>query len=345
MNPRTTRFRRVRVLTGDHHLPDATKPGNTYGELDREYHEAMRAALGTLSQYEFDILSDHRRLVERMINDPPEFVLNLCDTGFRNVATLELHVPAMLELLGVPYSGATPACIALCFDKNLVRLVAESLGIPTPRELFLRHDQDLIGLEECEYPAMIKPNRADGSVGITQESVVRDASQAKSYIERLRHQLAACDVLVQEYLPGPEYGLALIGNPGSGFVELPLLQVDFSQLPADLPPILGYESKTDPSSPYWGGTEIVAADLAGEWVDHLRHDAKRLFERLQCQDYARFDYRGRADGGIVLMEVNPNPAWDPDAKLARMASFAGRGYPQVFEMILEAAQHRLAMSS
>lgn len=341
MTIQPARFRRVCVLTGDHHLPDATKPGSSYGALDLQYHEAMRAALQSLPQYEFDFLSDHGRLLERMERDPPDIVLNLCDTGFRNVATLELHVPALLELLGIPYTGATPACIALCYDKALVRLAAESLGIATPRELFVRCEDDLRALDDFEYPALIKPNRADGSIGITQDSVVSDAGQARSYVERLRCELAAADVLVQEYLPGPEYGLALIGNPACGFVNLPPLTVDFGELPADLPPILGYESKTDPSSPYWRGSKIVAADLTADVVDRLRRDARRLFQRLQCQDYARFDLRTRADGVIALMEVNPNPAWDPEAKLAHMVSFAGKDYPQVFAMILAAAQARL----
>lgn len=76
--------------------------------------------------YEFAFLNDHCQLLDRVLHDPPEFVLNLCDTGFRNIATLELHIPALLELLDIPYSGATPACIALCYDKRLVRLAAFS---------------------------------------------------------------------------------------------------------------------------------------------------------------------------------------------------------------------------
>jgi D-alanine-D-alanine ligase len=336
------RFRRVCVLTGDHRLPDSTKPGSQYGQLDLAYQKAMEASLGSLAGYDFDFLSDHEALLARLLEDPPEFVLNLCDTGFRNAATRELHVPALLELLGIPYSGATPACIALCYDKGLVRLVAESLGVATPREMLVHHDEDLDVLSDFEYPALVKPNRADGSVGITRDSVVVDAAQAAKYVERLRRELAGGDVLVQEYLPGAEYGFALIGNPGCGFTALPALEVDYSALPSELPPILGYESKTDPDSAYWRSIKLKAAQLAPEVLEAIRQSAVRLFERLQCQDYARFDLRSRADGQIALMEVNPNPAWDPDAKLARMAALAGKSYPQMFEMILEAAQARLA---
>ncbi len=206
----------------------------------------------------------------------------------------------------------------------------------------VRFDDDLHALDRFQYPALIKPNQADGSVGITQDSVVNDSEQAKSYVQRLRRELGHCDVLVQEYLSGAEYGLALIGNPGCGFAELPLLTVDFSELPTDLPPILGYESKTDPNSPYWSAAKIVAANLNTEVAGQLREHAIRLFRRLGCQDYARFDWRVRGDGALALLEVNPNPAWDADAKLAHVTRLAGQDYPQVFQMILDAAQTRLA---
>lgn len=333
--------RRVCVLTGDHQLPDATKPGSTYSELDLQYHQTMRGALGKLSGYQFDFLSDHSRLMDRMLQDPPDLVMNLCDTGFRNIATLELHIPALLEMLDIPCTGAPPAAMVLCYDKNLVRMTADSLGIPTARELFLRFDDSLESLEDFSYPALIKPNRADGSVGITQDSVVHNAGAAAAYVARLRSELEKCDVLVQEYLPGPEYGLALVGNPDAGYAELPPLKIDYSELPGDMPPILGYESKTDPTSPYWQSAKIIPADLPDPVVAQLRHDAARLFQRLQCRDYARFDWRCRADGQIALMEVNPNPAWDCDAKLACMVRFAGGEYPRVFELILKAAEARL----
>jgi D-alanine-D-alanine ligase len=70
--------------------------------------------------------------------------------------------------------------------------------------------------------------------------------------------------------------------------------------------------------------------------------AKRLFERLGCRDYGRFDFRCGADGEPRLLEVNPNPAWANDGKLAFMAGFAGIAYADMLKMILEAALHRVA---
>ena len=80
---------------------------------------------------------------------------------------------------------------------------------------------------------------------------MRDAGAARTYLDRLRRQLPGRDALVQEFLAGAEYALALIGNPESGFTVLPPLEVDYGALDPELPRILSYESKTVPESPYW----------------------------------------------------------------------------------------------
>ena len=143
--------------------------------------------------------------------------------------------------------------MAICYDKQIVRLVADALGVPVPREICLEPDQELPARADL-YPALIKPNQGDGSVGITKDAVVRSAAEAERYVAWLRRELPGRALLLQEYLPGPEYGVGLIGNPGSELEALPVLEVDFTRLPAGLAPILSLESKTLPDSPYW--TEI-----------------------------------------------------------------------------------------
>lgn len=335
------RFEHVLVLTGDHGKPDPTKHGGTYGELDRGYHLAMKQALATLDHYRFEFLSDHDRFLDQMLSQPPEFVLNLCDTGYRNVPTRELHVPAYLELLDIPYSGAPPAAMVICYDKAIVRMVAQSLGVAVPAEWFLAPEDDPRQLD-LGFPLLIKPNTADGSVGIGRDAVVHDLDAALDCLERVRARLPGQAMLLQEYLPGAEYGLGLIGNPEGGFLALPPLEVDFSALPAGLPPIQSFEAKTDPDSPYFRELRLRRADLPKQVLGRMRRDAEALFRRLQLRDYARFDFRVAADGGMRLMEVNPNPAWDPDAKFAAMTRFAGETYAKMFEWLLEATQVRLA---
>ena len=63
-------------------------------------------------------------------------MLNLCDEGYNNDAMMELHVPALLDMAGVPYSGCAPACLAICYNKSLVRSIAMALDVPVPAETY-----------------------------------------------------------------------------------------------------------------------------------------------------------------------------------------------------------------
>jgi D-alanine-D-alanine ligase len=331
------------VLTGDPRLPDLTKRGQRYNEEDHATHAAMRRALEGLNRFALEVFDDHARLLERFAGDRPDLVLNFCDTGFRNVASQELHVPALLEMQGIAYSGATPACMAVCYDKQIVRLVAEALGVPVPREIYLPPGASLDAAETL-LPALIKPNQADGSVGITKDAVVRSRAEAEAYLAWLQRELPGRAVLIQEYLPGPEYGIGLIGNPAHELIALPPLEVDYTRLPAGLAPILSFESKALPDSPYWTEIKFKPAEAAPELQAAIAAQAKRLFARLGCRDYARFDFRCAADGEPKLMEVNPNPAWAYDGKLAFMAGFAGIDYPGLLERIVDAALRRTGLA-
>lgn len=336
-------IRRITVLTGDHALPDPTKRGAQYNPEDLATHEAMKSALSGIESYDFEFASDHAAFLRRLESRPPDLVVNFCDTGFRNIPAHELHIPAHLELLGIPYTGAPPAAMVLCYDKSVVRLVAQSLGVAVPREAFIEASASLDDLPGF-YPALIKPNTADGSVGITKDAVVRNDGEARAYLGWLRQALPGQDALIQEYLPGPEYGVGLIGNPDGGLTALPPLEVDFSRLPAGLNPILSYESKALPDSPYWTEIKFKRAEIEPSIREAMVADAKKLFRRLSLRDYGRFDFRRGADGVVKLMEVNPNPAWANDGKLAFMAGFAGIEYRDMLRMILEAAIARVRLS-
>ncbi len=128
---------RIGVITGDHRLADPTKRNAQYNEEDTATHNAMKAAFQELSDYTFLFYDDHARLFDQLQRDRPDLVVNFCDTGFRNVPAQELNIPAYLEMLGIPYTGAPPSAMVICFDKAIVRLVAQSHGIPVPREFFI----------------------------------------------------------------------------------------------------------------------------------------------------------------------------------------------------------------
>ena len=332
---------RITVLTGDPNLPDASKPGNRYNPEDLDTIARMRRALRELDRFELDFVETHEGLAARFMADPPDFVLNLCDTGYRNRARFELHVVALLEMLDIPYSGANPNAMVLTTDKALVRMLAQSLDVPVPDERFFATPEAARAETAAfAYPALIKPNQTDGSLGITKDAVVRDPAAARDYLDMLAALLPGRDVLVQEYLPGSEYGLALIGNPAEGFFVPPSLVVDYSDLPEGLTPILSYESKTIPDSPYWTEIRFKPADLPEATHAAMRGHAERLFARMGCQDYARFDFRADAAGTIKLLEVNTNPAWSYDGKLAIMCGLGGLAYGEMLARIIAVARRR-----
>jgi D-alanine-D-alanine ligase len=248
----------------------------------------------------------------------------------------------MLESIGLPYTGSGPATLGACYDKGLVRAVAMTLDVPVPLETYVRPGDQGATLPSV-FPAILKPNYGDASQGITKDAVVRTTKALLDYLDKLRVEFPRRPILVQEYLTGPEYTLTLIGNPDQGLRPLPILEVDYSKLDAALPKILGYESKWEPDSAYWTQIKYVEANLPDHVAAQLVEHAARLFERLGCRDYARFDFRADGKGEIKLLEVNPNPGWCWDGKVNLMAGMAGMRYAELLRQILLAAEERLGI--
>lgn len=332
---------KVSVLLGDHRLPDAVKMNGKFNPEDMETINILKRDLEKISNYRFQYVDDHKTLLHQLMSHKTDLLLNLCDEGYNNVPTMELHIPAILEMLKIPYTGAGPGCLWLCYNKSNVRSLAASLEVDVPTETYFDPADQAANLPSY-FPALIKPNCGDSSIGITQNAVVRSAEQLINYIDYLREILPGTPLLIQEYLEGAEYSVSLIGNPDR-FEVLPILEVDYSGLPPELPRILSYESKWDPESPYWTALKYKEAEISEETHRKLIHFSMRLFERLECRDYARFDFRCNAQGIPKLLEVNPNPGWCWDGKLNLMAGFAGMDYSDLLEKILQAARDRLGI--
>jgi D-alanine-D-alanine ligase len=331
----------ITVVLGDPRLPDSVKLEGVFGQEDFVTIDRLKTALAELPEVKARFLDNHASLFADLRDRRPDFVLNLCDEGYNNDALMELHVPAMLEALNIPYSGAGPAALGLCYNKALVRAIAQTADIPVPLETYFAADDQAATIPSI-FPALIKPCLGYSSIGITKEAVVEDPVQAVAYLAELRTLLPGRPVLVQEFLTGAEYSVTLIGNPGMGLTALPVLEVDYSGLEDGLPKILGYESKWDPDSPYWTDITYREAVLDGQQQRNLIDWSATLFERLGCRDYARFDFRADQSGTIKLLEVNPNPGWCWDGKVNLMATMAGHRYADLLRMIIEAATRRVA---
>lgn len=335
--------RKITVVMGDPRLPDSVKRDGKFNEEDFHTIAMLKDALAKLEDFQFSFMDNHRNLIQKLQDSTPEFVFNLCDEGYNNHANLELHVPALLEMLNVPYSGAAPGCLSLCYDKAKVRAICAAMDLPVPLETYYNPSDQAATLPSI-FPALLKPACGDSSIGITQDAVVNDAGKLLDYINYLRETLPNVPVLIQEYLTGAEYSVGLVGNPGN-LEALPLLEVDYSQLPENLPKILSYESKWMPESPYWTQISYRMAEVDDEKRNLMIEISRQLFERLECRDYARFDFRCDAQGQPKLLEVNPNPGWCWDGKFNLMAEYANMDYSQLLQMILNAALERSGLQA
>lgn len=185
--------------------------------------------------------------------------------------------------------------------------IAQSIGIPTPRSVFIANDEDLES-HGLEYPVILKPNSTDGSFGITAKSVANNIQELESALRQVRQVFHIdCPVIVQEYLTGRDINVAILGNDnvnGEPHV-LPLTEEDYSAVPDGLPKICGFESKWDESSPYYG-IKTRMATCSKEVQEKITKWSQAMFNRIECQDYARFDWRLDSKGNPRLLEANPN---------------------------------------
>ena len=154
----------VMVLLGDPGLPDKVKNGGRFNPEDVDAVARLRAALASIEDYSFYYVENHHELIDQLRSDRPALVFNLCDEGFNNDPEMELHIPALLEMLEIKYTGAPPSCLAVCYDKSLVRALALSMNIPVPDEV--RLPAGVRAAAELPFPLFVKPARADGSFGI-----------------------------------------------------------------------------------------------------------------------------------------------------------------------------------
>jgi D-alanine-D-alanine ligase len=273
-----------------------------------------------------------------------ELVFNLCDEGFDNDARKEPHVSSILEMLGIPYTGAGPQCLAYCYDKSLVRGIAKEMGIPVPEAFFIKPEDTTFELP-FGFPVIVKPNFGDSSFGITQRSVAYTFEELLNAISEIREKFGyEKPILVEEFLPGKDLSVGIIGNAPSSYTVLPITEEDYSEIPDDLPRICGYEAKWSPDSPYWK-IKSVPANLPEETEKSIVEWCLRLFERLECRDYARLDWRLDTDGNPKLLEVNPNPGWCWDGHLAKMAKIMSLSYSEMLMFILQEAEQRLGIQA
>jgi len=244
-------------------------------------------------------------------------------------------------MMDIPYSGSNPQCLAYCYDKSLVRGIAKEMGVPVAEAFYIKPEDNVYEMN-IDFPVIVKPNFGDSSFGITQKSVAYTIEELNDAIVRIREQFGyEKPILVEEFLTGNEFTVGIIGNPPESYTVLPIVEEDYSQLPADLPRICGYEAKWLEDSPYFKLLRSIPAEMSPETEKQIIEYCMRMVERLETRDYTRFDWRLDAVGNPYLLEVNPNPGWCWDGHLAKMSKIGGLDYAHMLEQILIATYQRI----
>jgi D-alanine-D-alanine ligase len=338
--------RKVAVIFGDPKKFDIIKPNSTFDDDDFYTINQLKFSLNELNQYDFRYLDNHDTLISDLnnIKNDVDYIFNLCDEGFLNDARKELHVPALLEILGIPYTGSGPQCLAFCYDKSIVRGIAKEMNIPVAQGIYVKQEDIKFDIP-FDFPVIVKPNFGDSSFGINQKSVVCNSEELINAIMEIRGKFGYDKpILIEEFLTGNDISVGIIGNPPENYIVLPFIEEDYSSLPENLPKICGYEAKWLPNSPYWN-IKSIPAQISEETKNFIIDCCLKLHTRLECRDYCRFDWRLNSEGVPKLLEVNPNPGWCWDGHLAKMAKFENLSYKEMIIAILKTAEHRIGLQT
>jgi len=281
-------------------------------------------------------------LVNALHTSAPDLVFNLAES-FGGKSALESNVAALLNLLGLRYTGSSPAGLLLAGDKSLTKKVLSFHGIRTPEfATVFRGALDWAG--DIAFLVIVKPPQEDASLGISSNSVVHDLRELFTRIDELQSEFQQ-PVLVEQFVEGREFYVGVLGNANAR--ALPVMELDFSGFPAGMPRIASWESKwgddgAGSGEQYAGTRSIFPVDVPSELIERMQQAAVEAFHALRLRDYARIDLRVTEDEQIFVIEVNPNCYLERESEFARAAAEGGLDYNALVARILELALGRYA---
>ena len=315
---------------------------DTYAEWDEPATiDAVRAALA--AEHEVVLIEGHQQVEERLLAAQPDMVFNLAE-GWKGPHR-EASIPALLESWDIPFTGSSSHTLRLCLDKAAAKQVLRRHGLPTPAYTVIYHPGAVPHLPA--FPLIVKPVFEGSSKGIYGESVVSNRHELVAQVERI---ITTYDqpALVETFLPGREFTVALLGN-GGHVQALPLVEICFTALQGGAVPVYSYEAKwlwDTPEHPL----EIFAcpAKVRPAFERTLIELCRRAFRVLGCRDWCRIDVRLDAAGHPHLLEINPLPGILPDPQshscFPTAAAAAGMTYAELIQEVLRLACQRYGLS-
>lgn len=261
----------------------------------------------------------------------PHIAFNMLEE-FHGVAVFDQHVASYLELMKQPYTGCNPRGLMLAHDKALSKKILLYHRIPTPRFTVFERGRSVKPPRRHAYPLLVKSVIEEASLGISNNSIVRDPEQLQKRVSYI-HDEFKTDALVEEYIEGRELYVGVLGN--RRLQTLPVWEMLFEKMPEDVPRIATARVKWDEA--YQKEMGIVTQEAGG--LDKSKREAiwrlcKRVYRVLCLSGYARMDLRMTDDGRVYVLEANPNPNLSYGEDLAESAEKAGVSYSQLIQRIL-----------
>jgi D-alanine-D-alanine ligase len=269
-------------------------------------------------------------------------VFNLTES-YAGDDTMEMHVTAYLDLLGLPYTGTGPHGHVLAQDKAIAKKMFAFHGIRTPyfATAFrgkIEHAHDIA------LPLIVKPVWEDGSIGIDTASFVSSIKELMERVEYIQEEFHS-PALIEEYIEGREIYAAILGSYERAQV-LPLIELDLSKLPEGTPRIAGQDVKFDRDTEAYKLTKSAPAeDLDEETMQRLTETALGAYRAVKLRDYGRIDMRLKDNGEVYVLEANPNPWLASGQEFFMAARKSGRNYTQLIGEIVDMARARYQATS
>jgi D-alanine-D-alanine ligase len=297
---------------------------------------AIAEALESLG-HEVELLGYGEPLLARLVAGPrPDLVWNFAE-GHGSGRSREARVPAVLEMLDIPYTGSDPLTLAVTLDKACAKRLVASHGVPTPQWFLYEGDADSLehAAEGLTYPVFVKPAYEGSSKGILNSSILQNLDELRAALAQL-FEVYRQPVLVEEFIDGDELTVGCVGN---GVPEILGIMRVVPRSTSDKPFVYSLEVKRDwqrqvryecpaPLSP--ADTAAVQAAVLGSW------------KALGCRDLGRFDFRLR-NGVPYFLETNPLPGLSPTSgDLVLLAREVGISHRELIGRILNATLERLA---
>jgi len=320
-------------------------PEGSYSEASRDILDQVGAVEGSLARLgmpsiRIPFTRDLPSFVDKIVQARIQCAFNLCESVDEN-PRLVGHPAAVMDMLGVSYTGSTPLALAITTDKLFTKRLLEAQGIPTPK--FEAYDNTLLPkLKELRFPLIVKPRFEDASIGIDQESVIAGERELREKLPEFGHRFGP--LILEEYILGREFNVSLFGYPSPRV--MPIAEISFDSFPEELYPIVGYRAKWDKGSfEYHNTPRVFPGNLPHMLKRRIHRIAMGCFHYLMLRDYGRVDFRVDSSGIAYVLEVNANPCISPDAGFPAALAQAGIDCDGFVRQLLEFVQKRKEGSS